>query len=179
MKEIFQGERIRLTALVPEDAETLASWFSDSEFVRHWDSKAALPRTVASAATQYIGEDNPWEEIGFAIRSADGKTLLGLVGIEDIEWQNRVAYMYIGLGERSVWGKGYASEAMELFLTYIFNELNFHRIQLQVISYNTSAIKLYDKFGFVREGVLREAVERDGQRFDLIHFGLLRTEWNT
>lgn len=177
MKDLFRTDRIRFAALRPEDAPTLLGWFEDSEFVRPWDSKPALPRTIEDLADQYIGPGNSWHEIGFGIRTIKDDRLVGMIGLEDIEWNNRVAFMYIGLGERTVWGKGFASEAMTLFLSYVFHELNFRRIQLMVISYNTSAIKLYERCGFVREGVLREAVERDGQVYDLIQFGMLRREW--
>ena len=44
-------------------------------------------------------------------------------------------------------------EALDLLLDFGFNELNFHRIQLNVISYNDAAIALYETLGFVKEGI--------------------------
>jgi RimJ/RimL family protein N-acetyltransferase len=46
-----------------------------------------------------------------------------------------------------------------------------------VIAYNTGAIRAYERAGFVREGVKRQAIQRSGQRFDLIAYGILRDEW--
>ncbi|MEL7657044.1 MAG: GNAT family protein, partial [Bacillota bacterium] len=68
-------------------------------------------------------------------------------------------------------------EALRLLLRYAFDELNLYRVQLTVFSYNPGAIRLYEKLGFVREGVFREAVHRDGARHDMILYGLLRREW--
>jgi RimJ/RimL family protein N-acetyltransferase len=88
-----------------------------------------------------------------------------------------VAWLGIGIGDREQWGKGYGREAMELVLRYGFHELNLHRIQLTVFEYNERAIALYEKLGFRREGVYREFMQRDGKRYDMLLYGLLRREW--
>ena len=55
--------------------------------------------------------------------------------------------------------------------------LNLHRVFLTVFSYNTAAIAMYEKLGFTREGAYREHLQRDGQRFDRVVYGILREEW--
>ena len=50
-------------------------------------------------------------------------------------------------------------------------------MQLTVFAYNERAIALYEKLGFVREGVYREFLARDGVRYDMYLYGLLRREW--
>jgi RimJ/RimL family protein N-acetyltransferase len=62
-------------------------------------------------------------------------------------------------------------------LNYAFSELNMHRIQLTVFSYNERAIALYERLGFRREGTHREQILRDGKRYDMYLYGLLRREW--
>ena len=47
-----------------------------------------------------------------------------------------------------------------------------------MIAYNERAIKLYEKLGFTREGTLREFIFRDGNRYDMYLYGLLRHEWS-
>ena len=68
---------------------------------------------------------------------------------------------------------------MRLLLDYAFGELNLHRFQLTVFAYNERASALYEKLGFVREGVFREFLLRDGTRYDMYLYGLLRREWET
>jgi RimJ/RimL family protein N-acetyltransferase len=46
-----------------------------------------------------------------------------------------------------------------------------------VPEYNQAAIALLHKFGFVEEVRRRKAILRDSQEFDLLAFGLLRSEW--
>jgi RimJ/RimL family protein N-acetyltransferase len=62
-------------------------------------------------------------------------------------------------------------------LDFGFNELNFYRIQLNVISYNDVAINLYESIGFKKEGIYRNFILRDGKRYDMYLYGMLREEW--
>jgi len=66
---------------------------------------------------------------------------------------------------------------MRILLEFGFNDLNFHRIQLNVLEFNDKAIALYERCGFRKEGVLREFVLRDGKRYNLVLYGLLKNEW--
>lgn len=55
--------------------------------------------------------------------------------------------------------------------------MQLHKIQLMVLPFNKAGVALYEKVGFLREGLLRQMVLRDGQRHDLFSYGLLREEW--
>jgi RimJ/RimL family protein N-acetyltransferase len=83
----------------------------------------------------------------------------------------------IGIGEREYWGKGYGKDAMRIMLRYAFMELNLHRVSLNVYEYNPRAIRSYEKAGFTVEGRQRQALNRDGRRWDMIYMGSLREEW--
>ena len=85
--------------------------------------------------------------------------------------------MGLGIGDQSNWGQGYGYEAAQLALAFAFHELNLHRVQVTVFSYNERSIALFEKLGFQREGVFRERLQRDGQRHDMLLYGLLRPEW--
>ena len=117
--------------------------------------------------------------MAFAIRLRDEEQILGTVGLDEIEWTNRVASLGIGIGDSENWGKGYGTEATRLLVDYAYNELNLYRLQLTVFEFNARAISLYEKMGFRREGNFREFIERDGKRHDMLLYGLLRSEWET
>ena len=67
---------------------------------------------------------------------------------------------------------------MKMVARYAFEELGLYRINLNVFAYNTRAIKSYEKVGYVVEGKTREAVHRDGKRWDVIFMGLLREDFS-
>lgn len=103
--------------------------------------------------------------------------MIGFAELDGIQWNHQNAWIGIGLGDRANWGKGYGRGAMELILKFAFHELNLHRVQLTVFNYNERAVSPYKKLGFVQEGVLREYLSRDGRRYDMLMYGLLRSEW--
>jgi RimJ/RimL family protein N-acetyltransferase len=113
------------------------------------------------------------------VRPLDENTLLGFVEIDGILWPHQVGWLSIAIGDPAHWGRGFGTEAMQLLLTFAFDELNLHRVQLTVFSYNERAIALYEKIGFQREGTFREFLRRDGLRHDMHLYGLLRREWRT
>ena len=115
----------------------------------------------------------------FAIRPLAEDTLLGLLEFDGIDWSNRTTFVSIGIGAAEHRGRGYGADAMRVALRFAFSELNLHRVCLTVFSYNEPAIALYERLGFVREGAYREHIERDGQHYDMILYGLLRREWES
>ena len=174
---MLQGEKIRLTAVSNDDVTTIASWYEDTVFSRMFDATPARPRSKDYWLNWLKQQEKGTDNFLFAIRPIDGNTLLGYVQLEDFLWPHQNCWLSIGLGDKTNWGKGYGREAIELTLKFAFYELNLHRIQLTVFSYNERAIALYESFGFKREGVFREHLQRDGHRYDMHLFGLLRHEW--
>ena len=174
---LLRGSRVRLTALTQSDLPTLVQWHQNPDFLRLFDALPACPKTEAALA-QWIDDTNrATDTFLFAARSLDNDQLIGYVELDGILWPHRVSGISIAIGEAKQWGKGYGSEVMQLVLQFAFDELNLHRIQLTVFSYNERAIALYEKLGFQREGVHREHLQRDGKRYDMYLYGLLRSEW--
>ena len=64
-----------------------------------------------------------------------------------------------------------------MLLRFAFAELNLFRLSVYVPEYNVAALALLKKFGFVEEVRRRQALERDGRRWDMLVFGLLKDEW--
>ncbi len=73
--------------------------------------------------------------------------------------------------------QGVGSQAIQKLLGFAFNDLNLNRIYLDVFETNTNAIGLYEKMGFTREGLLRQAIYIDGEYRNMIIMGLTREEW--
>ena len=94
---------------------------------------------------------------------ADGKKI-GQVGLLDINLLDKNASLYIMIGEKDYWQKGFGTKALEFILDYGFNELKLHKIWLDVHAENLPAIKLYQKFGFTEEGRFKDQI-RHGDKF--------------
>lgn len=174
---ILRGEKVRLTAVTKEDSKAISRWYEDAGFSRLFDAFPAVPKSQNQLATMLEDQEKNKDIYLFAIRPIDDNILLGYVELDGFLWAHQNCWLSIGLGDRKNWGKGYGREATELILRFGFHELNLHRIQLTVFSYNERAVTLYEKLGFTREGVYREHLQRDGQRHDMYLYGLLRREW--
>ena len=66
---------------------------------------------------------------------------------------------------------------MSLICKFAFYELGLHKIRLAVNSNNQKAIHVYEKVGFKKEGIDREALFQDGQWLDIYNYGILQKEW--
>ena len=75
---------------------------------------------------------------------------IGNIKIDPIDKENKSAEYGIMIGDKTEWGKGYAFEASKKIIHYCFNNLNIDSITLGVNKSNKTAIKLYDKIGFIR-----------------------------
>ena len=174
---LLRGNLVRLAALGRSDAPMIARWSEDTSYMRLQDTHAALPRTAEQVTGELEQLNDGHNAIAFAIRTLSDDALIGTVGFYEIEWSNSTAWLGIGIGERANWGKGFGTEALWLALRYAFDELNFYRLTVTVIATNSRAIALYERAGFQREGVFREFGLRDGRRYDMLLYGLLRPEW--
>jgi RimJ/RimL family protein N-acetyltransferase len=176
-RELLRGPRVYLSALSREDTPTITRWYQDAEFMRLLDAPPASPRPPSYTEEWLEAAHKSKTAYSFGIRLIEDDALIGLIELEDILWNHGVTWLGIGIGEPGYWGQGYGSEAMSLMLRFAFHELNLHRVQLTVFEYNERAIAAYEKLGFVREGVFRDFLHRDGQRHDMYLYGLLRPEW--
>ena len=73
--------------------------------------------------------------------------------------------------------RGFGTEATRLIVDYVFANLPIHRLSLDVFDFNERAAHVYERAGFVREGVLRDALYWDGEYHDSILMSILRPEW--
>jgi L-phenylalanine/L-methionine N-acetyltransferase len=83
----------------------------------------------------------------------------------------------IGMGVHDNWqGKGIGTALMHAAMDLADNWLNLRRLELEVFADNEAGIRLYERFGFEREGVLREYAFRDGAYVDAYSMARLRAE---
>ena len=180
--QLYEGSDIRFGPIDYEkDPAIEARWTHDSEFMRMMETDAARPMSAAMIKKQYEKLEKRMDEsrnlFHFAIRARDDDRLIGKAIVQWIEWTNGNAFLRLGIGAAEDRCKGYGSQALRMLLRYCFAELNLFRLTAFVPEYNVAAIALLKKFGFVEEVRRRKALERDGRRWDLLGFGLLKDEW--
>ncbi len=180
-KDLFKGELVRLcSAEIDEKAEMGSQSSRDSEFQRLSMSDISWPiskKKVKDWLEKELDKE-PEDTFLFDIRTLAGDRLIGGVGLDGVKWAHGDTFVGIGIEDREFWSHGYGTDAMRIILRYAFQELNLHRVSLDVFEYNERAIRSYLKCGFNIEGRARQMLNRDGQRWDLIFMGILREEWD-
>lgn len=101
---------------------------------------------------------------------------VGTIIISDINASNGTANMNVKLLPES-WGKGIGTSSIKLALDYCFLEMKLECVTAHVLSYNSASLALFKKAGFVKEGILRSRILKDGDRCDLISFSILKKEY--
>lgn len=180
--QLFEGQDIRFGPIDHEkDAEIESKWTHDSDFMRMMEVAPARPMSAALVKKQYEKLEKQIEEnknlYYFAIRAREDDHLIGKAVIQWIEWSNGNGFLRLGIGAAQDRSKGYGTQALHMLLRFAFAELNLFRVSAIVPEYNVAAIALMKKFGFVQEVSRRKSLERDGRRWDLYVFGLLKDEW--
>lgn len=180
--QLFEGRDIRFGPIDHEkDPEIESKWTHNSEFMRMMEVNPARPMSAAMIKKQYeklekqIDDDKNFYY--FAIRAREDDRLIGKAMIQWIEWTNGNGWIQLGIGSAEDRRKGYGSQALSMLLRFAFAELNLFRVSARVPEYNDAAIALFKKCSFVDEVRRRQALDRDGRRWDLIVFGLLNSEW--
>ena len=133
--------------------------YTRAELARWVEAHAAAPN---EALYMIVGKD---------------ERVLGHVGLYQIDHRVRSAELAIMLGDRSAWGKGIGEACTRWALAFGFDELNLHRIYLEVLESNERATQLYEKLGFRHEGRLRHAQFKGGRYLDVIAMSILEDEW--
>ena len=182
--QLFEGQDIRFGPIdYDKDPEVEAKWTHSAEFMRLYDVTPARPLSAGIVKKQYEKLEKRMEEdkdlYHFMIRAKADDRLIGKAEVQRIEWTNGNGQIRIGIGDAQDRCKGYGTQALRMLLRFAFAELNLFRISANVPEYNEGAIALLKKFGFVEEVRRRQALEREGRRWDLLVFGLLKDEWQS
>jgi RimJ/RimL family protein N-acetyltransferase len=180
MKDVFTGKLVRLSAFDPaEMSKAFIRWNRNSEYFRLLSS-SARPLKSAKSEAKWMEEEVAEMALAsyfFSIRTLAEDKLIGELGLDVVNWAGRDAFVGLGIGEAEYWGKGYGTDVMNVLLRFAFTELNLRRVSLSVFEYNPRAIRSYEKAGFRHEGHVRNALNREGRRWDAVYMGILREEW--
>jgi len=112
----------------------------------------------------------------FAIEHRPSHEIAGGISLKQIDHSDRYTEIGYWLG-RKFWGRGLATEAVGLALEFSFEILKLHRVSAMVHEENSGSIRVLEKNGLTREGILRKAGRIDGRWQDLHTYGILRFEW--
>jgi RimJ/RimL family protein N-acetyltransferase len=170
------GPRVVLRHHRLDDLPKVRRWYRDPELARL--TRYSLTPMSADEVDRFFHARllSPGS-VAYAIDLRADSRLVGLTTFSNLDPDNGSVLFHITIGEADAWGHGYGTEATGLMLELAFERIGLHRVGLSVFSFNERAIRSYQKSGFRLEGRDREAIVRDGERFDQLTMGILAHEW--
>ena len=182
---IASGSKIILRERVPSDVDRWIYWKTHGEWRTceppwHGLARESLPpeeeATLRERFVYFCTNELPEPRKAAAIAMPNG-TAIGWVYRYADEKTPDERYIGIAIAEDEYLNQGIGTEAIWLWVDYLFANSDYPRMGLATWSLNPRMMHVAEKVGFLREGVLRQVREWEGERFDYVQYGMLRGEW--
>ncbi|MBI3134651.1 MAG: GNAT family N-acetyltransferase [Bacteroidetes bacterium] len=113
----------------------------------------------------------------FLLVDKENNGVIGECGFHTWNATHRRAELFYLLKNDAVKRKGFMTEALSEVLNFGFRELQLHRVEALIANWNTPSLKLLERYGFTKEGTMREDYLVDGKNEDSDCYSLLKWEW--
>jgi RimJ/RimL family protein N-acetyltransferase len=121
-------------------------------------------------------QDNAFPKKRAVIATLENKPL---GWVNRYSWKNSPLIWFVGISiaEDDYLNRGYGTEALTLWVNHLFANSEYHKICLDTWSFNPRMMRVAEKIGFIPEGVHRQMQFWENKWLDLVHYGMLRAEW--
>ncbi|MFX1365455.1 MAG: GNAT family N-acetyltransferase [Promethearchaeota archaeon] len=103
------------------------------------------------------------------------KIKIGSISLWNINWQHKRTQIGIWLLP-SFWGKGLGERSLNLIKKIAFNHLKMNRLEAYIAIKNHRSVSLFEKCGFIIEGILKQYLIFQGEYHDAIILALLKRD---
>ena len=158
-----------------EHLKNTRQWMNNKQICRLF-CRVYKPITVKSQQKWYESYKKDKTQLLFAIE-IDGAHI-GNVGFRNISYLDRKAEFFIVIGNKDYWSKGIGTWATNKILAHMTSakrgSRKLHKIYLQVDQTNERAIRSYKKVGFVKEGILKDELVREGKYVTMVRMAYIK-----
>lgn len=163
------------------DVKSYIHWMKQGEWQQYdapWEAER-LPRDEHEVHKMFS------ERFMHNLTSPRSRTIIATREHKPLGWVNRYVekrfpdawFIGIDICEDNYLNRGIGTEALRLWIDYLFANSNIHRIGFATYSFNPRMIRVAEKLRFRHEGSDREIIRWQGGWVDRLHFGMLRNEW--
>ncbi len=172
----LEGEHIRLREEREGDMQVFAALRNDLE-TQAWSKTLPPDYTIGMYQKRFEAREFSFDprEGRFTIEERESGDVVGSISYTSLEkrWSATIGIVVA----KPFWGSGYAYEAQELLLRFLFQELGLRVVRLWTHSGIPRAVGLAEKGGFKIGFRQRESIYKDGQLFDNLLMDMLREEY--
>ena len=176
-RPMIQGERVWLRPLEERDMPAYAAGINDTEVGipagYRWPMSVDLARAWLERQQDSVKRGDAFL---FAVCELGDDRFIGTTWLKEVSWVDGSAELAIYMDHDHI-GAGWGTDAVRTLLRFGFVSLGLGRIWLTVDADNARAIRSYEKVGFRREGVMRQARRGLNGLADSVMMAILRVEW--
>lgn len=166
----------RLRELERRDLAEINKWRNDPELIRF----LGAPFRYINYEVDVQWFENYMKNRDNAVRCAiagDDDVIIGLVSLVPVNTFNQSAVLHIMIGSSENHNRGCGTFAVNEILKHAFMNMNLNRVELSVLEDNSRARHVYEKAGFIQEGIKRNAVFKGGRFVNMVMYAILREEY--
>ncbi|MEK4439260.1 GNAT family N-acetyltransferase [Paenibacillus sp. FSL K6-2862] len=155
------------------DFKQLIDWIDSPKFMLQWGGRTFSYPLTEQQLENYIINDT----LIYRVVLEENEEVIGHINLTIDRINNSGRLGKVLVGERNLKGQGIGQLMVQKILYIAFEQLKLHRVSLGVFDFNLPAISCYEKAGFVKEGLLREARKVDNEFWNLWEMSILEKEW--
>lgn len=155
---MLEGKNLILRALEPADVDFLYKWENDEKLWHLSNTITPFSRFILEQYILNAHQDiytNKQLRLMIDIKNGDRNSPIGSIDLFDFDPINKRAGIGILIVEKER-NRGYASEALELFVNYCFTKLQLHQIYCNITADNQASLQLFKKHNFTLIGLKKE-----------------------
>ncbi|WP_019613206.1 GNAT family N-acetyltransferase [Psychromonas ossibalaenae] len=153
---LLTGKQIYLKALMQTDVtDEYVQWLNDSSINQFLESR--YQTQTAASCRHFVGELQSQNNNCFwGIYCNQSKQHIGNIKLGPVNKLYQRATIGLLIGNKSYWGKGIATEAINLVSDFAFQKLSLHKIDAGCYVSNQGSKKAFLKAGYQVEGLLKD-----------------------
>jgi [ribosomal protein S5]-alanine N-acetyltransferase len=170
---VIEGELVRLRPPKPEDAAVIITWFEDLEVTRF--ILLRFPPSIDMEKEWLDRMAKGQDDIVWVVEHES--RAVGVTAIHQINWKNGSGTTGTTIGDRSLWGKGFGREVMQLRCRFAFTQLPLRKLKSAYFDGNEASANAQAAAGYREVGRYRADQFIDGKWVDHVITEVLREDW--
>jgi len=168
-------ERLKLRKIKQEDTESIYKLLSNPEVIKYDTFEIFTSLKQAKEVVEWFKDEYKQKNaIFWGIRLKNEGEIIGFCKSQIEIPKVRASFGYSL--RRDYWNRGIMTEAVGSIVDFTFNTIDVHRIETTVAIENYASLRVLEKLGFVKEGILRQRSCFRGSYQDMVMLSLLKTE---
>lgn len=168
---MIEGQDIYLRELKPEDvSQAYVDWMNDPDIMRF--TEARFKQWSFDELTDFVKKCyNSQSDYMFGIFDKVTHNHIGNIKLGPVNPHHKFASIGLIIGNKDYWGKGIATDAIQLVTAFAFDELKLNKVTAGAYANNTASIKAFEKCGFNHEGLLAKNYQDQDEYVDAVLLG--------